>query len=96
MHSDFNCFAAEFEGNGGTFFIKMALFGEYGYGFSLSSTLWKVRNDRTVNYERKKLYARWINLLKTNMSMHCVWGFISYRAVNTLRPGYKNQSFRAV
>jgi len=39
MHSDFNCFPAEFEGNGGAFFIKMALFGEYGYGFSFSSTL---------------------------------------------------------
>jgi len=39
MHSDFNCFAAEFEGNGGAFFVKMALFGESGYGFSFIFTL---------------------------------------------------------
>jgi hypothetical protein len=35
MLSDFNCFAAEFEGNGGAFFIKMALFGEYVYSIPL-------------------------------------------------------------
>jgi len=39
MHSDFDCFAAEFEGNGAAFFIKMALFGESGHGFSFRSTL---------------------------------------------------------
>jgi len=53
MHSDFNCFAAEFGGNGGAFFIKMALFGESRHGFSFISTLWKVGNDRTVKYEKK-------------------------------------------
>ena len=53
MHSDFNCFAAGFEGNGGAFFIIMALFGESGHGFSFSSTIWKVGNDRTVKYKTK-------------------------------------------
>jgi hypothetical protein len=42
------------------------------------------------------LCARWINLSKTNTNMNCVWRFISYRAVNTLCPGYKNELFRAV
>jgi hypothetical protein len=52
MHSDFNCFTAEFQGNSGAFFIKMALFGESGNGFSFISALWKVGNDK-IKYERK-------------------------------------------
>ena len=39
VHSDFNCLAAEFEGNGGAFFIKIALFVENLVMASLSVPL---------------------------------------------------------
>jgi len=56
-----------------------------------------------LKYIHNKLYfyfafvvGFWINHLRSNFDMHYLKTLISYRTVNTLRLGYKNQSVNAV